>query len=67
MLKIILFGIAMFINAGCGELAGLVENESQDDPKKGEWYKSIGDKRIGNSSHFILSKSAEFPLDLAPI
>ena len=23
--------------------------------------------RIGNSSHFILSKSAEFPLDLAPI
>lgn len=24
-------------------------------------------RRIGNSSHFILSKSAEFPLDLAPI
>ena len=50
----------MFLFTGCGELAGLVENESQDDPKKSEWYKSIGDNKYlfvgtasnsGSSSH----------------
>ena len=32
-----------------------------------DFVNSTAMSRIWNSSHFILSKSAEFPLDLAPI